>query len=147
MAALACCGDIEWRAFRAGLEREIVSDKSQKTAPLIAVIDDDEDVRSALDDMLKSLDYTAQLFDTADGFLASGVAGEADCVISDVQMPGTSGLQLARLLQATKVPVILITAFPTQDVEDQAQAAGVRRLLIKPFDSGDLIAELSDLLT
>lgn len=117
---------------------------TRNTAPLIAVVDDDEDVRTALDDLLKSLGYSAQLFETADGFLASG--GEVDCVISDVQMPGSSGLQLARFMQARKVPIILITAFPTPEVEQQAESAGVRKLLVKPFDSSELIAALSDVL-
>jgi FixJ family two-component response regulator len=114
--------------------------------PLIAVVDDDEDVRTALDDLLRSLGYTVEMFQTADDFLASGVADRFDCVISDVQMPGTSGLQLARTLQLEKVPIILITAFRTPEVEQQAEAAGARRLLVKPFNSAALIAELAGLL-
>ncbi|MET4636653.1 response regulator [Kaistia sp. UC242_56] len=125
---------------------EFVSTIPPNSPPLIAVVDDDDDVRTALDDMLKSLGYAAQLFETADAFLSSGSGGEVDCVISDVQMPGTSGLQLARVMQLAKMPVILITAFPTPEVEQQAEAAGVRRLLVKPFDSSDLIAELDRLL-
>lgn len=123
-----------------------MSHSSQNTGPVIAVVDDDEDVRTALDDMLKSLGYAAQLFETADSFLASDLERRIDCVISDIQMPGTSGLQLARVVQSRGVPVILVTAFPTPEIEQQAQAAGVRRLLIKPFDSGELIAELGELL-
>jgi FixJ family two-component response regulator len=125
---------------------EAVSHRSPRGDPVVAVIDDDVDVRTALEDMLKSLGYAALLFETADVFLASNVEDQIDCVISYIQMPGTSGLQLARHMQSSDVPIILVTAFPTPEVEQQAQAAGVRRLLIKPFDSGDLIAELGDLL-
>lgn len=123
-----------------------MSHSSPNSGLVIAVVDDDEDVRTALDDMLKSLGYSAQLFETADSFLASDLESRIDCVISDIQMPGTSGLQLARVVQSRGVPVILVTAFPTPEIEQQAQAAGVRRLLIKPFDSGELIAELGELL-
>lgn len=114
--------------------------------PLIAVVDDEEVVRTALDDLLKSLGYSTLLFDTADDFLSSDAAGRVDCVISDIQMTGMTGLQLARLMKPRKVPIILITAFPTPEVRQQAKAAGVSRLLVKPFDSEDLIAELASLL-
>lgn len=99
-----------------------------------------------MDDLLKSLGYSTLLFETADGFLASGLEGPVDCIISDIQMPGTTGLQLARLMKSRKVPIILITAFPTREVAQQAKAAGVQRILVKPFNSGDLVAELARLL-
>lgn len=133
---------------RSAGEPEFVSSKSPSTPiPLIVIVDDDEDVRTALDDLLSSLGYTARLFETADAFLASGFEDPIDCVISDVQMPGTSGLQLARHLQTRSIPTILITAFPTPEVESQAGSAGVRRVLVKPFDSGELITELEALLS
>lgn len=115
------------------------------TAPVIAVVDDDEDVRTAMGDLLMSLGYSARMFETADAFLLSDRQPHISCVISDVQMPGTNGLQLARLMRRAKVPIILITAFPTPEIERQAEGAKVRKLLVKPFDSRDLIAEL-DLL-
>jgi FixJ family two-component response regulator len=114
--------------------------------PLIAVVDDDEDVRAALDGLLGSLGYRAVLFDTADALLASTLLDEVDCIISDIQMPGSSGLQLAEAVQPQDTPIILITAFPTPEVEQRAAAAGVLRLLVKPFESSDLIEQLSELL-
>jgi FixJ family two-component response regulator len=113
---------------------------------LIAVVDDDEDVRAALDGLLGSLGYRTVLFETADGLLGSTVLDDVDCIISDVQMPGSSGLQLAEAVRPLGTPIILITAFPTTEVEQRATAAGVLRLLIKPFESSDLIDQLSDLL-
>jgi FixJ family two-component response regulator len=113
---------------------------------LIAVVDDDDDVRAALDGLLGSLGYRAVLFETADGLLASALRDEFDCIISDVQMPGSSGLQLAESVKPQATPVILITAFPTPEVEQRAAAAGVVRLLIKPFESDDLIDQLAELL-
>lgn len=110
---------------------------------VVAVVDDDEDVRAALDGLLESLGYRSKLFDSADSFLAAHAISEVDCVISDVQMPGTSGLQLAEKIQEHAKPVILITAFPTPDVQARAAAAGVRCLLVKPFDSDELIDQLA----
>ncbi len=118
----------------------------QNAATLIAVIDDEQVVRETLQDLLESLGYGTVLFGTADSFLASDAARHVDCIISDIQMAGTTGLQLARLMKPAEVPIILITAFPTAEVEQQARTAGVRRLLVKPFDSDDLIAELERLL-
>jgi len=124
-----------------------VSFSPENAATLIAVIDDEQVVRETLQDLLASLGYKTVLFGTADSFLASDAARNVDCIISDIQMAGTTGLQLARLMKAAEVPIILITAFPTAEVEQQAKAAGVRRLLVKPFDSDVLIAELERLLT
>jgi CheY-like chemotaxis protein len=108
----------------------------------IAVVDDDEDVRAALDGLLSSMGFATQLFQTADEILSSPGMGQIDCIISDLQMPGTNGLQLARKVRAADIPVILITAYPTPEVRKQAEDAGVRLLLIKPFDSSELIAGL-----
>jgi len=71
------------------------------------------------------------------------VLDEIDGIISDFQMPGTSGLQLAERVYCHSKPIILMTAFPTTDVRQRASAAGVRCLLIKPFDSEVLIEQLS----
>lgn len=129
-----------WRA-------RYVSDYKPETAKsaLIAVIDDDEDVRAALEGLLRSLGYQAVLFANADAFLAARMLDHVDCVISDVQMPGTSGLQLAERIRDYAKPVILITAFPTTEIRQRAEAAGVWCVLIKPFDSHDLIDQLNQL--
>lgn len=110
---------------------------------VIAVVDDDRDVRAALDGLLESLGYHSRLFDSADSFLAAHVLDDIDGIISDIQMPGTSGLQLAERVRCRAKPVILMTAFPTADVRQRASAAGVLCLLIKPFDSEELIDHLS----
>ncbi|UYY58051.1 response regulator [Sphingomonas sp. S2-65] len=126
---------------------EFVSARTEDRAgsPLIAVVDDDEDVRAALEGLLGSLGYRAALFASADSFLRAQRLDEVTCIISDVQMPGKSGLKLAEEIQAQATPIILITAFPSPEVEQRAKAAGVSRLLIKPFESGELIDQLSKL--
>lgn len=113
---------------------------------MIAVVDDDQDVRLALDGLLGSIGFDALLYENADELLASDDLTRVDCIISDLQMPGTNGLQLARKVQPLHIPLFLITAYPTQELERQAAAAGVRDVLIKPFDPGRLIAGLDELL-
>ena len=114
--------------------------------PVIGIVDDDEDVRIALDALVASIGYKSETFETADALLASGRLSDLDCVVSDLQMPGTNGLSLARHIQASRpVPVILITAFPAHGLDEQASAAGVRRLLRKPFNPLELIDELESI--
>ncbi|QNE31091.1 response regulator [Sphingomonas sp. NBWT7] len=114
---------------------------------LVAVVDDDEDVRISLEMLIGSLGHDAMLFTSADALLAAGGLNAFSCFISDVQMPGTDGVQLARKLRlATSAPVILITAFASEDVERRAHDAGVHRFLTKPFDPNVLIDELEKIL-
>jgi len=109
-------------------------------------VDDDEDVRIALAELIRSLGYEATLFETADAFLATFAIDEADCIISDVHMPGTNGLKLAKQIHKTGKPMILITAFLSPELERQAMDAGVLAFLRKPFDPMLLINRLNELL-
>ena len=106
---------------------------------LIAVIDDDERFRMALVDSLGSLGYGAREFASGEDFLAAEAA--CDCVITDIHMPGLSGLDLKRLLAArgSKVPVIMITARSEPGLDATAAAVGAICLLRKPFESKALI--------
>jgi len=114
--------------------------------PLIGIVDDDEDVRIALEALVASIGYRSEIFETADALLSSGRLIDLDCVVSDLQMPGTNGLSLARHIQSSRpIPVILITAFPAQGLDEQASAAGVRCLLRKPFNPLELIDELESM--
>ncbi|SDA35941.1 response regulator transcription factor [Sphingomonas sp. NFR15] len=108
----------------------------------IAVVDDDKDLRTSLGDLLESVGYTALIFDSADSFLSSDARDGVDCVISDIQMKGMNGLELARTVRSSNTPIILITAFPTPEISCQAKSAGVRQLLFKPFNSQALIDDL-----
>ena len=105
--------------------------------PTVAVIDDDEAVRDALSNLLASLDFGVETFASAEDFLASPSAGAAACLITDVQMPGMSGLDLQRHLadHGNHMPVILITAFPHDYVRRQAEAEGAAGFFAKPFDA------------
>jgi FixJ family two-component response regulator len=115
--------------------------------PLIAVIDDDEPFRTALLESLCSLGYRARGFASAEEFFASGESS-CDCVITDIHMPGMSGLDLQRLLMARerRVPVIMITARGDPGLEARAAASGAVCLLRKPFGADALIGYLEKAL-
>jgi FixJ family two-component response regulator len=109
--------------------------------PLIAIIDDDVSVRVTTDSLVRSLGYIARIFASADEFLRSECVEEVACVITDVQMPGMSGVQLQDHLRArgSRVPFIFFTAFPDEKTRAQALAAGAICYLTKPFDGDGLI--------
>jgi len=107
----------------------------------IAIVDDDVDVRESTRQLLRSRGYLTLAFASAEDFLKSGEAIQVSCVISDVRMPGMSGVALqARLIdQGNSVPMIFATAFPEQKVKDKVLAAGARGFLDKPYAEASLI--------
>lgn len=123
-----------------------MSEQTEVTRHLIGIVDDDDDVRISLCALVESLGYDGEAFETADAFIASGEPARFSCVVTDLQMPGTNGLQLAHAIRDNGPPVILITAFPTPSVEQQALDAGVHYFLRKPFDPGKLIDLLESIL-
>lgn len=104
---------------------------------IVAVIDDDENVRIAIVALVRSLGYEARGFASALDYLASDLCGSAGCLITDVQMPGLSGLDLhARLIAERRAcPVVFVTAFPEARAEARAKAFGAIAFLSKPFDA------------
>jgi FixJ family two-component response regulator len=106
----------------------------------IGVIDDDDPFRIALVDLLGSLGYGAQGYPSADDFVAVGGEASCDCIVTDIHMPGLSGIDLKLLLSARgcKVPVIMITARADSGLESRAMASGAVCLLRKPFESAEL---------
>ena len=111
---------------------------------LISIIDDDPSVCRAVGALVRSLGYPVRTFNSAETFLESGVARESACVISDVRMPGMSGLDLLHHLVAAGIalPLILITANPDPGVVQAALGAGAVAFLGKPFDQATLAASI-----
>jgi FixJ family two-component response regulator len=108
---------------------------------LVAIVDDDESVRSAVHGVLRSVGLKAQTFSSAEEFLASGKADLVGCLVTDVQMPGMTGLELqARLAEDDhRIPVIFITAYGNASMRAQAMRAGAVEFLGKPFDDDILL--------
>jgi FixJ family two-component response regulator len=116
--------------------------------PVIVIIDDDESFRRATTSFVRSLGYGTTSYDSAEAFLKSDHISDADCLITDVQMPGMTGIELQdRLIaQGHSLPVIFITAFPEMRARAQALAAGAVGFLAKPFDDHNLISCLNEAL-
>lgn len=111
-------------------------------APVISIIDDDLSVRDATNGLVRSLGYVARSFASAEEFLRSDWTNDCSCVITDVQMPGMSGIELQSVLVAggRHVPMIFMTAFPDEDIRARALEAGAICFLIKPFDGASLVS-------
>ena len=108
---------------------------------LIAIVDDDESARSAIHGVLKSAGFQPRSFVSAEEFLESGQQREAACLITDIRMPGISGLELqARLAeQDCRIPIIFITSYGDTITRSQAMRAGAIGFLGKPFDDEVLL--------
>ena len=111
-------------------------------APLISIIDDDDSLRRALVRLIRSLGYDVRGFGSAEEFAESGATEKFACIITDIQMPGMSGIELKQLLSTRDctVPVIMITARHEAGLEEKALAAGAACFLRKPFEADVLIA-------
>jgi len=112
--------------------------------PLISIVDDDAFVREATADFLTSLGYHACTFASAEQFLASEHLQDTSCVITDLRMPGLSGLDLQNRLSAAgcKTPIIFVTAYPKERDRSRALSAGAVAFLNKPFEETALIGSI-----
>jgi FixJ family two-component response regulator len=109
--------------------------------PSISIIDDDESMLSAVVALARSADYNARGFASAEAFLESGMIESFACIITDIQMPGMSGIELKQHLTARQIatPVIMITARHDPGLEQRALANGAACFLRKPFAADALI--------
>jgi FixJ family two-component response regulator len=107
----------------------------------VAIVDDDEEVRVALGGLLKSAGLTARAFESAEEFIESGQQFQVACLITDIRMPGMSGLELQAKLnaEACRIPIIFITAHGDAKMRMQALRAGAVEFLAKPFDDEALL--------
>ncbi|MAQ85840.1 MAG: two-component system response regulator [Maritimibacter sp.] len=103
---------------------------------LIAIVDDDPGVRSSLHSLLRSAGMDGIGFASAEELLAHEDAGQIDCILTDLHMPGMSGTDLQEELarRAWARPVIVMTAYPTDAARARALKAGAHRFLTKPVD-------------
>ena len=108
---------------------------------MISIVDDDAAVREATQVLVKSLGYRAITFASAEDFLQSESVHDTSCLITDVQMPGLSGVELQSLLLARghRTPIIFIASFPEEKIRARALEAGAVGFLSKPFDEERLI--------
>ncbi|REG50702.1 response regulator receiver domain-containing protein [Paraburkholderia sp. BL6669N2] len=107
------------------------------TSQIVTIVDDDEAVRLATSSLVRSLGWSVRTFASAEEFLQSGHVADTSCLISDVRMPGMSGVGMHTYLLGlgTAPPIIFITAFPTASLQSEIQANGALVLLEKPVDA------------
>ncbi|MBT2295879.1 MULTISPECIES: response regulator transcription factor [Pseudomonas] len=115
---------------------------------IISVVDDDESVRIALDGLLRSHGYRVNTFANALQFLSSSEPGKTACLISDIQMPGMTGIQMYEQLSSLgiRIPVIFITGHPGAPPRLSAAAPKPLAFFPKPFDCAALIACIESVL-
>ena len=116
------------------------------TKATITIIDDDSEVRSSLTSLLRSAGYRVRPFDSAEAFLAGDIHDSA-CLLTDLHMPGMDGLELQAELHrlGCNIPVIVMTAFPTNDARARALDGGAVAFLAKPLDPDLLLDKLKPL--
>ena len=118
-------------------------------APMISIVDDDPFVRQATDALVRSLGYRTATFASAEDFIWSRDANESSCLISDIQMPGMSGVDLQRLLiaQGYRTPMIFITGFFDEQIRRSVMGAGAIGYLSKTLNEESLIEQLQTALS
>jgi FixJ family two-component response regulator len=112
-----------------------------RSIALISIVDDDESTRESTKGLVRSLGYQAATFASAEEFLQSDSVDRTACLISDVQMPGLSGIDLQRglIARGVQMPTIFITAFPEEETRARAIKAGALGYLSKPFSEDSLL--------
>ena len=108
---------------------------------VVAIVDDDERMRDALQGLLKAEGFATRAFASAEEFLESGQPRDYACLITDIRMPGMSGLDLQARLNAQQIrmPIIFITAHGDAQMRMQALRSGAVEFLAKPFDDDVLL--------
>jgi FixJ family two-component response regulator len=111
---------------------------------LVSIVDDDESVREAMKSLVRSFGYSVETFGSAAEFLASAQIENTDCLVTDVQMPGLSGVELQNRLLSDgyHMPTIFISAFPNSQIEEWVVHRGAIAYLRKPFNEDELFEHL-----
>ena len=115
---------------------------------MVSVVDDSESVRESLPDLLQSFGFAVQAFESAEAFLASEAAGETNCLILDVGLPGMSGPDLQQELnrRGQSIPIVFITAQGDKSLGPRLVARGASACLFKPFSDTALLDALNKAL-
>lgn len=115
----------------------------------VSVVEDDDSLRTAIVGLLDSLGYRVKAYASAETFLDDAAGRHADCIITDIQMPGLSGIELKHHLDrlGVQTPVVMITARTEPSLHARAKASGAVCVLQKPFQEADLVRCIEGLLS
>jgi FixJ family two-component response regulator len=122
--------------------------KSQRSAAIIGVVDDDESVRMAISSSLRSATWKVIAYSSASHLLGDTRRSQLKLVVADIHMAGVDGFGLLESINLWKrpVPVIFITAYETQELHDRAKAGGAAGFFSKPVDDAGLLALIGEIL-
>ena len=117
---------------------------SKSSPQLVAIVDDDRSVQSALKDLMESAGLSARCFGSAEEFLEWTQRNQTGFLVADIRMPGMSGLELQTKLatEGSRIPIIFITAHGDAKMKTQAMKAGAVEFLSKPFDDEVLLQKV-----
>ena len=117
----------------------------QENTKLVAILDDDDSMRTALQGLLKSAGMPAQAFASAEEFLASDCVGQTRCLVLDIAMPGMSGPDLQRelTLQGQEIPIVFITGHGDETLRPRVLEQSAVACLFKPFSDIALLGALN----
>lgn len=112
--------------------------------PIIAVVDDEEDVRHSLQRLLRAAGFEVLVYASGTEFLRHASDSSPDCVVLDLHMPRLTGLDVQSVLRerGLKVPVVILTGNETPETRAAAFAGGVDDYLAKPVDDDILIGAI-----
>jgi FixJ family two-component response regulator/putative methionine-R-sulfoxide reductase with GAF domain len=119
-----------------------------ETSSCVFVVDDDASIRDAIKTLLKSVGLDAQAFESTDQFLGVSLPDSPCCLVLDVRLPGTNGLDFQEVLERAgiRIPIIFITAHGDIPMTLRAMKAGAVEFLAKPFQKQDLLAAINQAL-
>ncbi len=108
---------------------------------IIAVVDDDEAIREAMEELLESFGYKGVPFKSAIEFLKCIDRSNFDCILSDIKMPGMDGIQMLSALNkdASRPPIVFMTSFGDPRIRAAAMRGGAAAFLGKPVEADQLI--------
>ena len=108
---------------------------------VVAIVDDDPDIRASLESLMRSAGLAPRCFESGGSLLADPSSAGISCIVTDLHMPGMTGLELQKELarRGWRQKVILMTAFPSEATRAQALAAGAVSYLPKPIDPDALL--------
>ncbi len=114
----------------------------------VMIVDDDSAIRHAMGLLMQSVDYVYEIFESADAFLASSAVDNPGCLVLDIRMPGTSGLELQEELAArgNTLPIIFITGHGDVPMAVEAMQKGAVDFIQKPFRDQELLDRIGDAL-
>jgi FixJ family two-component response regulator len=136
------------RSATVGLTKLDRTMAARPPACVVAVVDDDPSILKSLGHLLESADYKVRRFPSATALLESGLLSEIVCLISDIDMRGLDGFELARRVHAARpqLPIILITGYVERLERLPSFGGRTPRVFTKPFQGHELLQAVGDAL-